>query len=357
MQEHLVRVRFDYEQEIVRRRCRNPEQHHFFDFEFVVVREVDGKEAPIAYRVFDVSEGAHDRNSFVIRSYGGGFWWPVEYGFRPLTPDAFMSLVDKGDRSIVGALGASPPFARQTLEEFSSEGLIRRIGISTLKEQQLSLSNGARRTLFCEGRVYFEAGPPAFFRGRYRNMMDVGPCGIGPDQFGNDSFKDCRIPGPARHDRCWSAATGQALDPDEIETWRMGMPGWTVLADIEHRIVALPCLAPPGSAALFCEREFPKKLRAVLSNDDADPDCVSLLGSHDPQLLDWIQSPMGHECDRQILRRFAESRKAVFEIPFDGEIKAARAILKRLKHHGLATDLDEADDAALAEIGGGLNRC
>lgn len=346
MLERVLRVRFDYRQELLRKRCRISQNERFYDFEHVSITEVSPDEAPVAYRVTCLDENAIPF-SYLVRTYRDGWWWPVARGSE-LNTDEFTSLAEQGAAGILGALGAPTVYSRQTIEQFEANHPIRQLISSNKEERRKLLHQGAKRTLFCAGQVFFEAGPPAYFRGPTSNKMIVSACGIGPTDFGNDGFQDCYIPGLPRHLRRESAATGQALSPEEIDTFRDGMPGWSVLAEVTQQIDTYRGSPPAGTVALFCEREFVCNVRLSVKRD-ADSERNKLLSSIDPQLRDWIDS----EClahDRLIIRRFAETSNPALEIPFHGQIAAARAILGRLKHHGLATELDEADESVLGAL-------
>ena len=240
-------------------------------------------------------------------------------------------------------------YAYQTLEEYVKTTPVRLFGPSTFDEGRTLLHRGAARTIFCEGRVFFEAGPPAFFCGETRNALTIGAAGLGADGFGNDGFEDCQIPGPSRHQRAVIAAGGEALGLEELEREIKVMPGWSAVPKFEQKIETF-CAHPVGEAALLSERQFPIVLRMRLDQWPVR-DLHQLLKRHDREMWSWLRAPGSEVLTRRIVERFAEGCEPALEFRFHCEIEAARAILRRLRAHGLARRLEEADEAALERFG------
>jgi hypothetical protein len=344
MIERLLKVRFSYRQHFRRKGHRKAEEQLFCDDETVCIRELTVEEAPVAFCVFD-HHGAG--SNFVIRSHANGFWWPVRYN-RPLTPQLFEELAANGDLSVVEALGAVEKYGRITFAEFEAENPIRDITKTTVNDERARVQRGASRTIFCDGRTYFEAGPPAFFRPYHKKQMVVGPLGLGDGDFGCDLL----VRGPPRFVRSDCGGAGTAIGLDEIEIERTNLPDGLYAPEVGQTVETVRDLIRPGAAALFCEREFPKKLRDRLTSPYGHgPENAELFRAVAPELRNWLDTPYDPETNRWLLRRCAYADEKPFHYEFYYEAQAARSILRRLASHGIKDDVDEADDTALAELG------
>jgi hypothetical protein len=289
-----------------------------------------------------------------VRIFDGGFWWPVSCGSDTLTPKLFASLVAENDPSIIGALGALTRHSSglPTREEFAQTTAVRAFGTSTHDEVIAHLHRGASRTMFCDNQVYFQAGPPAFFRSQTRSEMFVGPSSLTGDDYGNDGFESIQIPGPDRHQRRQTAAGGEALGLEELSVEMKRLPGWSVLPDVRQKIRSTHDLPIAGAVASFSEWEFTHVLRERLDQPwhKADDESLKAL---DPEVWERLHADDCGIHARWILTRIADHalEEDDFFFTFNHEVRAASAILRRLKMHGLANDLDAADYNALRQLG------
>jgi hypothetical protein len=341
--DHLITVRIPYLQEYRRKCCRNFETTPLFAYETVCIQEVDVSEAPVAYVISNHSGPGGD---FIIRSHRGGFWWPVTID-DPLTPANFKSLAYDGDKELISALGVKHEYGHMTLEDFERETPLRDLGESTLEDAKARLHKGASQTINFRGRVLFEAGPPAYFRPYHEKKMVIGPLGVRGDDYGNDD----RIPGPPRHTRSDCGGVGTVIGLDEVEVERSNLPDGLYVPEVGETIEIIQDLTPDGAAALYCEREFPKKLRTKLAYPYGwGPERTKLFESIGPDLQDWVKSTDTPASTRWLLRRCAHGEETAFKYEFHSEARAAQAILRRLKKYGLESEFEEADEIAMQQL-------
>jgi hypothetical protein len=285
--------------------------------------------------------------TFEIRSFDGGHWWPVELS-GPLTPDRFRSLAADGNEALITAMGVKKEYGRVTIEEFTNWTPIRDVRNSTREDARARIHRGAARTIFAGGRVLFEAGPPAFFRPYHVPDMTIGPLGLAADDYGNDGSYGCYIPGPPRHIRLDCGGAGRAIGLDEIEVERTQLPDRLYAPDVGQTIEVIRDTTPAGAATLFCEREFPKRLRSSFEKEhDGGTERAELFASIAPELGSWLRSPDTPESTRWLLRRCAYGTETEFQFELHGVALAARSILRRLASYGLEGQLEEADEAAM----------
>ena len=234
--EHLFKIQFNYQQDVTRKYCRKPETYDLRGSETVCIREVDAAQAPVAYRVRPINPG-WAYYSFDVRILDDHFWWPVSCRSGALTPELLRSFVAENDYPIIGSLGAPSRHcsALPTRDEFAQKNAIRGFGTSTHDEVMARLHRGASRTMFCDNQVYFQAGPPAFFRSQTRSEMFVGASSLCGDDYGNDGFESIQIPGPSRYQRRQIASSGEAVGPEELSAEIKRLPGWSVLPDVHQK--------------------------------------------------------------------------------------------------------------------------
>ncbi|MDO8943320.1 MAG: hypothetical protein Q7U75_09065, partial [Desulfobacterales bacterium] len=352
--DRILRLRIPFIQEFVRRRCRNTETERFWDEGQVLVSTVEPEAAPIAYRVSESGAPAErppHGASYCIRSFKGSLWWPLIGSRGFVEVGDFVRLAAEGDE---GALLAVDPSIETPLdvsplrpEVYFEQNLWRTMNNSSIGERWARAHIGASRMMFCDDKVYLEAGEPIYYlvHSAVKGAFDVAVGPSAPDRVGTSAV--C-LPGPGRRTRLECARRGTAFAIGEVdeEIRYLRDRGNSVYG--RPKIDAVQCQAP-DIAALSCARAMAEFLWSEARRDgywtDALRRSVPILAStRDPNAA-TENLPY-----REVLGQLASAKDMAVRNEFFNEIRDARDVLRRLRSFGHGT-LGEEDEAALWSLG------
>jgi hypothetical protein len=355
MSELLLTLRIPYTQEFVRRRCRNTETERFWDEGQVLVGTVKPDAAPVAYRVSDTDALAERRlhgSSYSVRSFKGSLWWPLigSRGFVKI--EDFVRLAAEHDE---GALLAVDPSIETPLkvsplrpEDYFERNPWRRMGNSTNGERWARAHIGASRMMFCEGKVFVEAGEPVYYlvHSAVRGAFDVV---VGPSALDRRGASTVGVPGPSAPARLECARRGTAFAIGEVdEEIRTLLDRGNSVSGRPKVETVLPCHAP-DTAALSCARAMAEFLWSEAKREGYWTDSLRrsvpiLARTRD---ADATTEDLPY---REVLEQLASSKDMAVRNEFFNEIRDARDVLRRLRSFGHGT-LAEDDEAALTGLG------
>jgi hypothetical protein len=355
MSDRILRLRIPFTQEFVRKRCRNTETERFWDEGQVLVSTVEPDAAPIAYRVSD-TDGLAERclhgSSYSVRSFKGSLWWPLigSRGFVEIGD--FVRLAAEGDE---GALLAVDPSIETPLDvsplrldAYFEENPWRSIGNSSNGERWARAHVGASRMMFCDGKVYVEAGEPLYYlvHSAVRGAFDVT---VGPLSLERRGTRAIAVPGPSAWDRIECARRGTVFAIGEVdEEIRTLLDRGNSVSGRPKAETLLQCHAS-DTAALSCARAMAEFLWTEARREgywtDSLRRSVPILAS--TRDANATTEDLPH---REILEQLASSKDMAVRNEFFNEIRDARDLLRRLRSFGHGT-LAEEDEAAMSELG------
>lgn len=355
MSDLLLRLRIPFNQEFVRKRCRKTETVRFWDDGQVLVGTVEPEAAPVAYGVSEI-DGLAERclhgSSYFVRSFKGSLWWPLigSRGFVGI--EDFGRLAAEGDE---GALLAVDPSIETPLDvsplrpdAYFEQNLWRTMGNSTNGERWARAHIGASRMMFCEDKVYLEAGEPIYYlvHSMVRGAFDVA---VGPSALDRRGTAAIGVPGPSASARLECARRGTAFAIGEVdEEIRTLLDRGNSVSGRPKVETVLQCHAP-DTAALSCARAMAEFLWSEARRDgywtDSLRRSVPILASAcDP---DATTENLPH---LEVLGQLALAKDMAVRNEFFNEIRDARDVLRRLRSFGHGA-LAEEDEAALTGLG------
>jgi hypothetical protein len=198
MNERIVRVRLPFKVDFVRKRHRTPDFANFWDDDVVLIREVDPKEAPVVYRIFDADPlfaGHRPEDGCAIRAIGDALWWPLVDRNGLIAASKFVELAGSGDTSVLRALAPSIRAGGHMQSDSSAEFFKRvetRRTSSSLDESWRAAHSGSNRVAFVGDIVYVEAGAPLYFATGPETRLQVVAGNSSPNR--RDDDRRCQTP-------------------------------------------------------------------------------------------------------------------------------------------------------------------
>jgi hypothetical protein len=348
MKKHVFDYRFTYRADYVRWRGTKNRPVYLTDVQPVELIEVDPGDAPVVYRIV-VPHESH-REVHEVRRIGGSLWWPVlNYG-NPLEKSEFFSLAaNDWERTsrVLDPMHRTYYLGAETLDDFLGRRRVSKGRFRSDREQQAAQAQrDASRIIFCEDRVFVEAGDPiwyAVFDRRARRFdLVIGHSELDRSHVDRPHGAGFFTPGPDRHARidCGrsSLAFGLAEMPLALRT----------LADLScefrfgSEIVALSDHVP-GPAAELCVRASAQHLREIAW---MRPNLRNAM----PELADRSRANARSDIrsDAELLGHFVSREHPALRIDHASEVAAARKALDRL---AAQEPLAEQDEAALSALG------
>jgi hypothetical protein len=288
-------------------------------------------------------------SSYSIRSFKDSLWWPLigSRGFIGLGD--FVCLAAGGDE---GALLAVDPSIETPLDvsplrpdAYFEQNLWRTIGNSTIGERWARAHIGASRMMFCEDKVYLEAGEPIYYlvHSMVRGAFDVA---VGPSALDRRGTPEIRLPGPTAWARLECARRGTAFAIGEFDEEVRTLLDRGNSVSGRPQVETVLQFHAPDTAALSCARALAEFLWREACREgywtDSLRRSVPILGStRDP---DFTTENLPH---REVLEQLASSKNTVIRDEFFNEIRDARDVLRRLRSFGHGT----LAEAALSVLG------
>jgi hypothetical protein len=350
MNERIVRVRLPFKVDFIRKRHRTPDFANFWDDDVVLIREVDPKEAPVVYRIFDADPlfaGHRPEDGCAIRAIGDALWWPLVDRNGLIAASKFVELAGSGDTSVLRALAPSIRAGGHMQSDSSAEFFKRvetRRTSSSLDESWRAAHSGSNRVAFVGDIVYVEAGAPLYFATGPETRLQVVAGNSSPNR--RDDDRRCQTPSVSLSNRRASASRGLAFGIGEIDGF-MSLPAASG-AEVSRRsrIEAVGPHRRHERAAPLCARFLAEGIWTLASMEGYD--WTSALRHNVPAVDDAARPGATYDDlpHSQLLEQLASTGDAVLKAEFAREIRAAQGILERLA----LTHLVEEDDAALSKL-------
>ena len=337
-----IPVRFAYEDSYIPLGRRKSRPVNFWAEGLVRIQDISDAEAPVAYRIFG-SDPKNPSEVYEIRSYDDALWWPVRDRESLISASRFTQMLATGHNRALGVLGMNSGFPREeTPEVYYSRNFAKKIVASTRNENSIRLQRRAAATIFCDGTVLVQAGPPIYYCVRafgsagYR--IEAGPSvlemlpSVTEFRLGGIGYGIQSAPSVA--------AAGMAFGIHEIEDaisrLSIGIVGPRMT--IEN----LAGRQYPDAAVLACTRAFIDdiwfKARLDTPGGTKLSELVPSLAGHG-----WNIEEIRRKPSEPVLQEVIAITDRLGRMQFASDIAAATSILARLE----LRKLSDEDDAAI----------
>jgi hypothetical protein len=348
MKTHLLDYRYTYRAEYVRWRGRKTRPIYLTGTQPVEIVEVDPAEAPVAYRI---ASGKPDYHAgYEVRSFNGSLWWPVADHSNPLEKSAFLSLVttdwERASR-VLDPMHRTYYLNGPTFEEFLASTKVSDGKFASHRELQAKQAEwDASRVIFCEDRVFVEAGDPVWYAvlNESARRFDLFISHSDLDRAHSDRKHGAGFytTGPDRSVRICCGRLSHAFGLGEMSFALQTIAYLNCAFRLGSEIVALSNHVP-GPAAELCVRASAQHLRDI---SPWRPDLRNAM----PELQDtWrTEDRFDIHSDTILLRSFVSRENPALRNGHAQLVADARKVLDRLASH---EHLAMEDEAALSTLG------
>jgi hypothetical protein len=348
MKTHLLDYRYTYRAEYVRWRGRKTRPVYLTGTQPVEIVEVDPAEAPVAYRI---ASGKPDYHAgYEVRSFNGSLWWPVaDYG-NPLEVEAFLALVasdwERASR-VLDPMHRTYYLNGPSFEEFLDSTKVSDGKFASDRELQAKQAEwDASRVIFCEDRVFVEAGDPVWYAvlDESARHFDLFISHSDLDRAHSDRKHGAGYytTGPDRSVRICCGRLSRAFGLGEMSFALQAITDLNYGFRLGSEIVALSDHVP-GPAAELCVRASAQYLRDIAR---WRPDLRKAM----PELQDTSRAEARSDTrsDTILLQSFVSRGDPALRKGHAHLVADARKVLDRLASH---EPLAKEDEAALSTLG------
>jgi hypothetical protein len=278
MQYELVKAPIPYRQVFKRPPPKRKLWSNWFAEQMdLAIEVVDPRDAPVAYEVRFGTDDDPRQFGYPIRSYQGGFWWPIGGAYNYIVhPESFTTMLQDGHPETLVLFDAS--FAgyieQPLLSPFPDE--CRRVehDWNNLENQRAIAQRGASTTIFCGGGTFVRGGEPVFYAlPRTHEGDKTLDLAVGLSDPKRETDGTSRsAPGPTGSDRMFAARRGFMFGIGEVDDAVRALETRGYTTTTNYCIDVLTELHRPETAPLMCARELVRHLFVESEKNEARSD-------------------------------------------------------------------------------------